>query len=84
MTRLWVSGKLITVTLDEQGCPTAFHWEGQRHPVQKIANQWRVDLDWWRWRIWRDYFKLTTRTGLLVVVYHDLVFDQWFLQRLYD
>jgi hypothetical protein len=32
----------------------------------------------------RDYFKLTTTTGLLVIIYHDLIHDAWFLQRLYD
>jgi hypothetical protein len=37
-----------------------------------------------RWRVWREYFRLATRTGLLVVVYHDLLEDRWYLQRVYD
>ncbi len=41
-------------------------------------------MDWWRVRIWREYFKLTTGTGLLVVIYRDLLSGAWYLQRLYD
>ena len=47
-------------------------------------NRWRVDGEWWRGRIWRDYFRLTTATGLRVVIYHDLLTDEWCLQRLLD
>jgi len=34
--------------------------------------------------VWREYFKLTTQTGLLVVIYLDLLNGKWYLQRLYD
>jgi hypothetical protein len=50
----------------------------------RITRRWRIDVDWWRGRVWREYFKLVTRTGLLVEVYHDLVGGGWFVQRLYD
>ncbi|MCB0209356.1 MAG: hypothetical protein KDJ52_08505 [Anaerolineae bacterium] len=52
--------------------------------MQYVAKRWRVDQDWWRGRIWREYFKLTTKTGLLVIIYRDLLTGEWFLQRLYD
>jgi hypothetical protein len=84
MTYLWVEGQPIQVEADESGAPCRFTWHGTLHPVEEIANRWRVDEDWWRRRIWREYFKLTTRTGLLVIVYHDLVARTWHLQRLYD
>ncbi len=83
MTRLWVNGQPIAVWL-EAGAPAHFDWQGQRHPVEVITAHWRVDLGWWRLRVWRDYFTLTTRTGLLAEVYHDLLSDRWFLQRVYD
>jgi hypothetical protein len=41
-------------------------------------------MEWWREGIRRDYFKLTTTTGLLVVIFHDLDTGDWYLQRLYD
>ena len=84
MTRLWLSGLALEVWLDSVDNPTRLRWEGQTHPVQIISNRWRVDVRWWRVRIWRDYFQLVTATGLLLVVYHDLVDDRWYLQRMYD
>jgi hypothetical protein len=83
MTYLWAEGQPIDVKADERGTPRRITWRGRAHPVEQVANRWRVDEDWWCGRIWREYFKLTTRTGLLVV-YHDLLTGDWCLQRLYD
>ena len=66
------------------GLPQGFTWEARSHTVQLVLDRWRVDVEWWRWRVWREYFRLATRTGLLVVVYHDLLEDRWYLQRVYD
>ena len=84
MTRFWPEGEPIAVTSDDTEIPRAFIWRGQTHQVQDIAKRWRVDVDWWRGRVWREYFKLTTRTGLLVVLYQNLLTGRWYLQRLYD
>lgn len=84
MTYLWPGGQLIQVQTDALWTPLHFAWRGQAHPVQHIARRWRVDEAWWRGRVWREYFKLTTTTGLLAVIYHDLTTGEWYLQRLYD
>lgn len=84
MTRLWPHGERIAVVSDAAQAPRAFTWQGQAHRVQEIAKRWRVDIDWWHERVWREYFKLTTRTGLLVVLYRDVLTGHWYLQRLYD
>jgi hypothetical protein len=84
MTRLWVAGIILKVITTSSGDPVRLTWEGRLHVVEGIANSWRVDLGWWRLRIWRDYYKLYTTTGLLLVVYHDLISGQWYLQRVYD
>jgi hypothetical protein len=84
MTRFWPEGMLIAVVIQAAGLPLRFEWQGQVHQVETIARQWRVDVGWWRVRIWRDYFKLTTDSGLLVIIYHELLTKQWYLQRLYD
>ena len=84
MSRLWPNGEPIHVTLDEAGAPCSFTWAGAAHSVERIANRWRVDEAWWTARVWRDYFKLTTEAGWLVIVYHDLTNDFWYLQRVYD
>jgi hypothetical protein len=64
--------------------PAGFIWQGQAHQVDEITREWRVDIDWWRGRVWRAYFKLNTDTGLLAIIYQDLLSGEWYLQRLYD
>ena len=84
MTHLWPEGEPIAVASDDWGAPLAFTWRGRRHRVRTITKRWRVDVDWWQERVWREYFKLATHTGLLVVVYRDLLAGGWYLQRVYD
>lgn len=84
MTHLWPAGNPIVVLSDGLATPQSFTWQGRSHRVQQVARRWRVDQGWWRQRVWREYFKLTTQTGLLVIIYRDLLTGQWYLQRLYD
>lgn len=84
MTRLWTSGSPIRVELDEKEQPASFGWNGGWHPVEMVLNTWRVDVGWWKFRVWREHYKLTTTTGLMVIIFHDLSGDGWYLQRLYD
>jgi hypothetical protein len=35
-------------------------------------------------RVWREYFRLVTVSGLLVDVYRDMAGEGWYLQRVYD
>lgn len=84
MTRLWPHGEAIDVIQDPQGLPIAFIWHGQRHDVAQLTQQWRVDTGWWRDHTRRAYYKLTTHTGLLVILYQTLPAGPWYLQRLYD
>ena len=85
MTRLWPKGDPIVVTQTGSAVPDRITWQGQTHPVAEVAKQWRVDVEWWRGAaVARDYYKLTTTTGLLVIIYQDLHSGAWYLQRLYD
>ena len=84
MTRLWPEGETITVVCDAGGRPEQFSWRGRTHRVTHVAHQWRADVGWWRERIWRAYYKVSTDSGLLVVIFQDLAGGDWFLQRLYD
>ncbi len=84
MTRLWPDGLPIQVGPGSAETPSQFTWQGQAHPIEAIHQRWRVQLEWWREAVWRDYFKVTTATGLLVVIFHDLHTGDWCLQRLYD
>jgi hypothetical protein len=84
MSRFWPDGLPIAVACDELATPSAFAWQGHRHSVATILERWRVDESWWRRRVWREYFTLITRSGLLVLIYHDVRDDSWRLQRVYD
>ena len=84
MTHLWAAGDSVRIVADSSGSPSRITWRGRAHPVRCIYTHWREDSEWWRARVWRDCFDLATTTGLEVVVYHDLLADQWYLQRLYD
>lgn len=84
MTYLWPRGVIIAVTCDAQGRPVHLSWRGRTHAVTHVARAWQVDLEWWRQRVWRRYFKVSTDTGLLLVIFQDLAGGDWFLQRLYD
>ena len=82
MTRLLEEHPRIEVTLDADGRPRAFRWDGRLESVD-VCNQWRIEQAWWRRPIRRDYYKLVG-TRLLALVYHDAVDGSWHLERLYD
>jgi hypothetical protein len=84
MTRLWPEGAPIQVTVDQDGQPRHIVWQDRPHLVAHITRRWRVRSDWWREMVWRDYFKLITNTGLLLIIYHDLRQETWHVQQLFD
>jgi hypothetical protein len=65
---------------------TGFFWQGMSHPISNRHNRWRIHTRWWEPHesIWREYIKVTTDTGLLCLLYHDLRDGGWFLARVYD
>ncbi len=83
MTKLLPS-PAITVITDAAGLPVRLQWQGWRTSVASICNHWRVEEDWWRNAIGRDYYKLCTSDGTLCVVFRDHASGSWHLQRVYD
>ncbi len=85
MTRLWPKGEPLEVW-GEQAAPTAFVWQGLPHHILAICNRWRIHTRWWEpdEAVWREYLKVETDTGLLCLLYRDLINGGWFLARLYD
>ncbi len=81
---IWRDGTPIQVECTAQGEPVTFRWHGQVHRVDMLIRQWRIDEGWWQKRLWRAYFRLSTHSGLLVILFQDLVTGEWFLQCLYD
>ena len=87
MTRLWPEGEAVQVwvTTVEDG-PEEFIWQGTIHHVKEVCNRWRVHTRWWEpgQVVWREYLKVATDTGLLCLLYQDLLSGEWFLARVYD
>jgi hypothetical protein len=86
MTRRWLDGQAIAVEFDPHGLVTSFIWQRQEHRLHHIQQRWQVDTDWWtdEGRIWRDYLAVTTTSGLLCVIFQDLLTGAWYLETLYD
>jgi hypothetical protein len=59
-----------------------------RHPVRAVSARWRVQTDWWRVPVAREYWKLTLQRSsvdeLLCEIYRDQLSGEWYLIRLYD
>ena len=85
MTRLWLAGGAVRIWGGE-GAPSGFVWQGVSHRVLMVCNDWRVHTRWWEpdQAIWREYVKVATDTGLLCLLYQDLLKGGWFLSRIYD
>ena len=85
MTRLWSEGEAVD-TWGEEDTPAGFFWQGGRHSIKEVCNRWRVHTRWWEPDrvVWREYLKVATGTGLLCLLYQDLIAGGWFLARVYD
>lgn len=85
MTRLWPAGEKVEVW-GEKETPAGFTWRGVSHHILDACNRWRVHTRWWEpdQALWREYVKVTTDTGLLCLLYRDLLGGGWFLVRIYD
>jgi hypothetical protein len=70
----------------EENMPSGFVWQGTSHHIEKSYIRWRVHTRWWEpgEAIWREYIKVETDTGLLCLLYQDLLKGGWFLARVYD
>lgn len=74
------AARSVRVETDAEGTPVAVE-DGARHPVELIRESWRVDDEWWRAPIARRYFDLLLDGGRRVLLFHDLVADEWSVQR---
>jgi hypothetical protein len=85
MSYLWLD-EAIQVEVDVDGRPLRFLWRGQRYRIQTIMRRWQEHTDWWseEGRIWRDYWRVDTSEGVLLVIYQDLLTKNWRLEKIYD
>jgi hypothetical protein len=85
LTRLLPEGEPLKIR-GSQEMPVAFLWRGTSHRIVEICSRWRVHTYWWEpdRTVWREYVKVATSSGLLCLIYRDLLTGGWFLARIYD
>jgi hypothetical protein len=84
MSYFWPKGIPVKVRVDPSGKPVCVLWQGQEHRVEQVTRAWLIDDQWWTARIWRVYYRITTDTGLLMVVFRNVLSNHWFIHRLHD
>ena len=86
MTRLFSEAETIQPRLDQLGRPSSFTWATRIHTIDHVIQRWEVDTEWWSelGRVNREYFAVTTREGMLCVLYFDHLDEQWRLEKIYD
>ncbi len=71
----------MTVDLDESGLMTVGRPDGRTvGKVESILDSWRIDDEWWRQMIARNYMEVMLEGGKRVVLFQDLITGQWFAQ----
>ena len=74
----------LQVQADDQGRIVSVWRQGRLTPrtIAAVQDHWRIDDEWWREHpISRVYYELLLDDGTLLTVYHDLLSDLWFEQR---
>jgi hypothetical protein len=71
----------VTVELDDRGFPFAIgEDEDDRRLVEEILEAWRINDEWWREPITRQYVEVVLEGGGHMVLFEDLKTRQWFMQ----
>ena len=74
--------RVVTVHTDEHGEPTHVRLPGKpARAVETVCEQWRIDDEWWRQPISREYRVVILDDGRNVTLYHDLLEGNWYVQR---
>ena len=82
MTEL-LEGELGVLT-GPGGLPEVLVASGGRRRVEAVAARWRVETDWWRSPVRRDYFRCLLDDAECVDLYRDLETGLWHWSRRHD
>lgn len=67
---------------DELGEPIHVRLPGKTaRRVAVVRERWRIDDEWWRQAISRDYRTIVLDDGKVLTLYHDLLDDTWYVQK---
>jgi DNA polymerase-4 len=63
------------------GTSSRLAWGECIQEVRCVHELWRERRRWWSRPIERDYFRLELENGQMRVIFHDVLIDQWSLER---
>lgn len=73
---------VVTVRTDEHGAPTHVRLPGKTaRRVEAVRERWRIDDEWWREQISREYLAVVLDDGRVLTLYHDLSDGLWYAQK---
>ena len=74
--------KPVVVRLGEQGNPLHIRVPGKPgQNVTSIREHWRIDDEWWRQTISREYMTGVLNNEKVLTLYHDLLTNKWYTQN---
>lgn len=74
--------KTVTVRTNDDGEPLFVRLPGKTaRRVAVVRERWRIDDEWWRQAISREYRTIVLDDGAVLTLYHDLLDDSWYVQR---
>jgi hypothetical protein len=72
----------VTVRTDEHGELTHVRLPGKTaRRVDAVRERWRIDDEWWRERISREYLAVVLDDGRVLTIFRDLSDDRWYAQK---
>jgi hypothetical protein len=72
----------VVVRTDDQGEPVHVRLPGKTaRRVTVVRERWRIDDEWWRQTISREYRTIVLDDGKVMTLYHDLTDGNWYVQR---
>ena len=66
------------------GVVRAIRLDGRWHALERVTARWRVETDWWRAPVRRDYWRCLLAGGECVELCLDRAGGAWTLVRRYD
>jgi len=74
--------RAVTVRTDEHGEPVHVRLPGKTaRRVEAVRERWRIDDEWWRERISREYRTVVLDDGRILTLYLDLSDGAWYVQK---
>ncbi len=82
MTRLLAPPIAAYVTVGPGGAPTFVSgaFSGSLDPIAR----WKVETEWWKQPVVREYWRAVLNSTLLCELYRDVARNEWFVERVYD